>query len=172
MFIFATLAVTLIQLFSLFIFVLPNFAPSWTVPVVFTVCLGMGVGMGYGASKWPTIGVVIMGFSLGSLLGFIIYWAFISTSVDTQIAKTITAGATGLFMAFLCFFLADHMVIITSGIFGAYLFIRGISMYTGGYVNEFTVILATNNGDLGEIKWTMILYWILMVLMAISGIMG
>ena len=75
-------------------------------------------------------------------------------------------------MAFLCFFLADHMVIITSGIFGAYLFIRGISMYTGGYVNEFTVILATNNGDLGEIKWTMILYWILMVLMAISGIMG
>ena len=75
-------------------------------------------------------------------------------------------------MAFLFFFLSDHMVIITSGVFGAYIFIRGITMYAGGYVNEFTVILATNNGDLADIQWTMILYWVLMILMAIGSIMA
>ena len=43
-------------------------------------------------------------------------------------------------------------------------------MYTGGYVNEFEVIMATNNGDLGEIKWTTILFWVLMILLAIGSI--
>ena len=43
-------------------------------------------------------------------------------------------------------------------------------MYTGGYVNEFTIIMATNNGDLGEIKWTMILFWVIMVIFAMSSI--
>ena len=43
-------------------------------------------------------------------------------------------------------------------------------MYTGGYVNEFEVIMATNNGDHGEIKWTTILFWVLMILLAIGSI--
>ena len=43
-------------------------------------------------------------------------------------------------------------------------------MYTGGYVNEFEVIMATNNGDIGEVKWTTMLYWILMLLLAIGSI--
>jgi len=43
-------------------------------------------------------------------------------------------------------------------------------MYTGGYVNEFTVILAGENGDLGEVKWTQMLFWILMVLLAFGSV--
>jgi len=43
-------------------------------------------------------------------------------------------------------------------------------MYTGGYVNEFTVVLASNNGDLGEVRWTQMLFWILMILLAVGSI--
>ena len=108
----------------LFLYVLPNFSPSWTVPVVGVVCLGMGIGMGYGAAKWPKIGVLIMGFSLGSLLGFLIYWSFISSSVDTSAAKWITITAVGVFTAIMYIVLFDHCVIITSAFFGAYILIR------------------------------------------------
>ena len=77
LFIFSTLSVALIQLFMLYLLVIPNFAPVWTVAIVGIVCLCMGLGMGYGAAKWPKIGVMIMGFSLGALIGFTIYYAFL-----------------------------------------------------------------------------------------------
>jgi hypothetical protein len=40
-------------------------------------------------------------------------------------------------------------------------------MYTGGYVNEFEVILAASNGDLGLVRWTTFLFWALMIIVAI-----
>ena len=103
---------------------MPSWAPVWTVPVVGIVCLGMGLGMGYGAAKWPKIGVVIMGLSLGSLLGFLIFWAFLSSAVNTTTARIITVVGVALVTAILYFLLFDHMVIITSAIFGAYILIR------------------------------------------------
>ena len=143
LFIFSTLAVSLIELFMLFIFVLPNFSPIWTVPIVGIVCLGMGLGMGYGAAKWPKIGVMIMGFSLGSLLGFLVYWAFMESSVSSTTAKIITVFGVALVTALMYIVMFDYMVIMTSAIFGAYILIRGLTMYIGGYINEFTVVLAT-----------------------------
>lgn len=149
---------------------LPNFVPSWTVPVVGFVCLGMGLGMGYGAAKWPKIGVMIMGFSIGSLIGFLVYYAFISSSVNTATSKTITILVVGLFTGIMYLVFFDYMVIITSAIFGSYILIRGLTMYTGGYVNEFTVFMATNNGDLGDVEWTNYLFWILMAALVIGSI--
>ena len=167
---FSTLAIGVFQVFCLYIFVLPAFSPSWTVPIVLIVSLGMGVGMGWGAAKWPKIGVMIMGASLGALLGMIIYWSFMSASVSSTTSKIVTICGIALFTAIVYIMFFDHMVIMTSAIFGAYILIRGISMYTGGYVNEFTVVLASQGGDINEIRWTMWLFWILMALCAIGSI--
>ena len=98
--------------------------PSWTVAVVGLVCLSQGVGLGYGAAKWPKIGVMIMGFYLGSLAGFLLYYAFLASSVDTTAAKVITILGVAVFSAILYIVAFDHMVIITSAIFGAYTLIR------------------------------------------------
>ena len=43
-------------------------------------------------------------------------------------------------------------------------------MYTGGYVNEFEVILAASNGDLGAVRWTTFLFWGLMIIIALVAI--
>ena len=43
-------------------------------------------------------------------------------------------------------------------------------MYTGGYVNEFEVIMASSNGDIRQVRWTTFLFWGLMIVMAITGI--
>lgn len=43
-------------------------------------------------------------------------------------------------------------------------------MYTGGYVNEFEIIMGSSNGDLGEMRWSTYLFWVLMVLLAIVSI--
>ena len=170
LFIFSTLAVCLTQMFLLYIYILPNFAAVWTVPIVFFVTLGMGLGMGYGAAKWPKIGVMIMGFCLGSLLGFGIYYAFMESSVSTTTAKILTITGVAIFTAILYIILFDYMVIVTSAIFGAYIFVRGISMFTGGYVDEYTIILASQNSELGDVQWTQIFFWVLMGLLALVSV--
>lgn len=43
-------------------------------------------------------------------------------------------------------------------------------MYAGGYVDEFTLVMASENGDLSEVRWTVILYWVVMGLLAIATI--
>jgi hypothetical protein len=43
-------------------------------------------------------------------------------------------------------------------------------MYVGGYVNEFEVIMATNNGDLSEVKWSVYAYWAIIFIMAVVAI--
>ena len=124
LFIFSTLAITMSLLFSIYLFLMPSYTPAFTVPIVFIVCLGMGLGMGYGAAKWPKIGVVIMGFALGSMLGLIIYHTFLESTVSTVLAASITIFGVALLAAILYLTLFDYMVIVTSAIFGSYLFIR------------------------------------------------
>ena len=121
---FTTLAVSLAQLFALYIWVLPTFAPTWSVLIVFPVTLGMGLGLGYGASKWPKIGIVIMGLSMGCLLGFLVYYMFLASSVNGTAAKVITVGGVMLFSGIIYMVLFDHMIIVTSSIFGAYALVR------------------------------------------------
>lgn len=167
---FTTLAVSLAQLFALYMFVLPSFAPTWSVLIVFPVTLGMGLGLGYGASKWPKIGIVIMGLSMGSLLGFFLYYMFLASSVNGTAAKLITVGGVALFSGIIYVVLFDQMIIVTSAIFGSYILVRAVSMYTGGYVNEFEVLMASENGDISQVRWTTFLFWALMIIMAIVGI--
>ena len=121
---FTTLAVCLAQLFALYIFVFPTFFPTWTVLVVFFVTLGMGLGLGYGASKWPKIGIVIMGISMGCLIGFMLYYAFMASSVNGTLAKVLTVGGVALSTGIIYLLLFDQMIIVTSAVFGSYSLIR------------------------------------------------
>ena len=43
-------------------------------------------------------------------------------------------------------------------------------MFTGGYVNEVEVIMATQNGDIYQIRWTTFLFWALMIIIALVAI--
>lgn len=121
---FTTLAVSIAQIFAIYILVLPSFMPTWSVPIIYFVNLGMGLGLGYGASKWPKIGMVVMGLSMGSLLGFLLYYSFLASTVSSMLAKMITIGSVALFAAILYLVLLDQMIIVTSAIFGAYIFTR------------------------------------------------
>ena len=122
--IFTTLAVSLAQLFALYLFVFPSFFPVWTVPIVFGVTLGMGAGLGYGASKWPKIGIVVMGLSMGSLLGFLLYYLFMASSVNGTLAKVLTVGGVALATGIIYMLLFDQMIIVTSAVFGSYILVR------------------------------------------------
>ena len=48
--------------------------------------------------------------------------------------------ACALVCALLTFVIYNHVIILTTAFMGAYLFWRGISMYLGGFPNEFDLI--------------------------------
>jgi len=82
-FLFTTVAVALIMLFSLYIWILPSaFMPDWSVFVLSFVTFAMGAGLGYGSAKWPKIGILVIGFCLGALVGFAIHATFIVGTYD------------------------------------------------------------------------------------------
>lgn len=173
---FSAISVTNLLLFILYLYVLPSFAPVWTVWIVGIVCAGMGGGLGFGAAKWPRIGIMCMGASLGSLIGYGIYWLFLKQSLadsGSTLLKQLIIFVVTLVTVLICLFLFDEAVIITSGIFGAYIFVRGISLYiSGSYINEFEIIMASSNGQLSEVGPLMYVYWLVMALLAFVSIRG
>ena len=78
-------------------------------------------------------------------------------------AKIFTISGVALFSVIIYKVLFDHMIIITSSIFGAYCIVRGVSLHTGGYVNDFEI------GDISEECWTMWLFWSATLILAIFG---
>jgi hypothetical protein len=61
---------------------LPATAPEWTVWLVFYFAVGFGAGLGVGAVKWPKVGVLSLGASLGYSVGRLIDILIIQYFVD------------------------------------------------------------------------------------------
>ena len=143
LFIFSSLAIFIAGMLSLFVLVMPAIMPQWTVLIAGFVCLGMGLGMGYGAAKWHKIGLVIMGLSMGALFGLFLYWAFIGAAVDSTLAKFLTIVGIALMSGILWITISDYMVIVASAVFGSYLFIRVSSIFLSNDYFVFRVSHAT-----------------------------
>lgn len=88
-------------------------------------------------------------------------------STGTRLALMLSIAA---FTAIFYYFFIDHAIIVTASLFGAYFFIRGWSLFFGGYTNEFELYMAGENGELGQVSWSQWVYWILMILLFLIGI--
>jgi hypothetical protein len=125
---FTTLAVGNFLLFGIFMVLLPSsYMPEWTVYVFAPVCYVMGAGLGYGAAKWPKIGIAVIAFTIGGTIAQFFHGAIVTGtmvgSAHLFVDWAVTLGG-GLIAALICFFLFDFAVILGSGICGAYLFLR------------------------------------------------
>jgi len=127
-FLFSTLTVGSMLLFGIFVFALPSdYMPMWTVYLFAPICYAMGAGLGYGAAKWPKIGIAVIAFAIGALFGSLVYN---SVSPAQKMAATsflvdwAILFSSGVIVALICIFLFDYAVILGSGIVGAYLFLR------------------------------------------------
>ena len=125
---FSTLSAAFTLLFVLYVMVLPNMTPSWSVWIVGFVCIGLGSGLGFASGRWPDVGIVIMGLTLGVLIGYWVQYIVLKSSdnlgPDSSSTKFGLVLSVALFTAALCYWMFDYAVITTSGIIGAYIFVR------------------------------------------------
>ena len=65
---------------------------------------------------------------------------------DKQVLFYVFLVLMGIIGGILGFVMYNHAIIISTSIIGAYFFIRGISLYAGGFPNEMLIIEQIKNG--------------------------
>ena len=113
---------------------------DWIGWVIFSVCLVIGCFVGLILAKLIRIGVAVLAGFGGYCLGLILYNAFMYKADNgKRIVFWIFTISCGVITGVLNLFLFNHAVILATSVAGSYLFIRGISMYAGGFPSEFEI---------------------------------
>lgn len=115
--------------------------------VVFGVICVVGLAVGLLLAYLARIGAALLSAWGGVVLGMILYTAFIvRIDNEQQVGYWVTLVLMGVIAGIVGYFMYNHAIIIATGLIGSYLFIRGISLYAGGYPNEALIVEKISNG--------------------------
>ena len=178
-FTFATLIFLTVSLASFLFFVLVIFATSLTtIKIVIVSLLSVVIGglavkyltkytTKFGVALLAAFGMISLSFVLVPLLG-------ISGSKYANIVKLIlyvAAGASGFFGAA---YFADGIQVFVTSFIGSYMIVRGVSLYLGGFVNEFEIDSDDQDDlfdDEEKLQW-FLGYIVALVIFFVSGIVN
>lgn len=158
----ASTFVLLLLLYSMF---MQHERKEWVNWLVLGLCTLAGLALGVFFAYSLKYGIALLGGTAGALLAFTICNAF-QLSQKPAIFWTIVA-CVALICVVITFQKSDHFMIFTTAMIGSYLFVRGISLYAGGYPNEFTVAKQIESG-----AWEHIPYWFYLYFAGILISMG
>ena len=148
--------------------VLPTSAASWLVWLLGGIGLVLGLIAGFFMVKLIRVGVGLLGGWVGVIAALLIHEAFMYTTHQRWIFWIMVVGM-GLVFAFVAFWRYKDVQVIGTCVVGAYMAVRGASLFIGGYPNEFTLIDDIKNGDRGNFSWKFYLYLGFMVAVFLAG---
>ncbi len=151
-------------MFFIFFVVLFTEASPVFVWVILVLSLILGVGLGYFVAKYKkgAFGLLLGGY-MGFILGVLLYNLLF---VKITWAPTAVFWFTIIGCVIICFlfayFMFDHIIILSTSFTGGYSFVRGISLFAGGFPNESLVIDAIKRDELEQLSvyvtWKLYLY--------------
>lgn len=145
----ATIMLILIIFYTTF---LTDKTEDWVGWTVLALAVVAGAAIGFLMYKCQKLGAAMLaafgGFLLGMTLCTTFLWATQSSTLFWVISSVF--AVIGAVCAFFFFF---PMVIFVTAFGGSYLFVRGISLYAGGYPNEFTVMNQLKSGAIDFSYW-------------------
>lgn len=160
-----TMTLILLLFYSTF---LTDKTDAWIGWVVLISSIILGIAGGFLLYKCQKLGAACIagwgGFMGGLLLNTLVFsyaeseWLFWIINISCAL---VAAG-----LAF-CFFFP--VIITATALTGSYFFVRGISLYAGGYPNEFDLIKQLENGVIPHMPWYVYLYFAFIVLFTVVG---
>jgi len=140
-----TLASTLF-VFSIFLSRESSNGTGW---IIFGVCFVVSMIGGLLLAKFFRIGVLVAAGWGGVTLGLILYNTFIyQIDGSSKAAFWISLIVMGLVCGIAGFYFCWPAIIIATSISGSYAFIRGISLFAGGYPSELEIINYIKEGQI------------------------
>lgn len=135
-------------------YILPPGCSEWIIWVM----LGVGVALGITAGVFlfiyhDKVMAIVAGGVAGLFLGEFLYSFFGNLIPANGYAINIAfvVASIGVMIA-IAFFFKNFIIILATSIIGSYCFIRGISLFAGGFPNEFTIISLTVTDEANQIK--------------------
>ena len=135
-------------------FILPSGCRRWIIWVILAFGIIIGSTAGYYVFLYHEY---VMAFVVGALAGFLLgeflfnlFGNAFSGSLTLIHILFIVICIIGLIVV--AFFFKPYIVIFATSFIGAYIFIRGISLFAGHFPSEFTIIDLKNQGETEQIK--------------------
>jgi len=155
-------------LFFLYVLILQNDSKEWVLWLLLAVSVILGGIVGFFASKFVRIGVFFLGLWAGAGIGLLLN-NMVFYKINHVAVLWVLMAVFGLTLGILSIFWYHYIVIVCTSIIGSFLFIRGISLFAGGYPNEFTIYERIRDGELNGMPWTFYIYMIGMVILFFIG---
>lgn len=130
---------------------------GWVAWVVLGCSILLGLVGGFVLYKCQRLGASVIGGWGGFLLG-IVFVTTVLWSASSEVAFWIISISFALIAAALAFVFYYHAVILSTSFVGSYFFIRGISLYAGGFPNEWALIEQIKTGAIAHISYWFYLY--------------
>ena len=143
-------------LFILFFaqFILPSGCRRWIIWVILAFGIIIGSTAGYYVFLYHEY---VMAFVVGALAGFLL-GEFLFNLLGNAFSGSLTLihilfiVICIIALIIVAFFFKPYIVIFATSFIGAYVFIRGISLFAGHFPSEFTIIDLKNQGETEQIK--------------------
>jgi hypothetical protein len=140
--------------------------------IIFFLALVAGVGVGFIVITFSWVGLVISGSILGFFVAMILYtlifFRIISYPPNLLFYNILLIGMVG--GAISGYEYQDIILILSCGISGAYLTVRGLSVFFGGFPNEFELATKFKTGQDAGVGGAFYFYMLLIFAMAAGGI--
>ena len=138
----------------------------WVGWTVLSCSILIGLVAGFFMMKLERVGAALLAGWGGFLLGVMLNEMILYKAESQALFWCISIGC-GIAAAVLSFFFYEHVLINMTAFAGAYMLIRGISLYAGGFPNEFTLAEQLKAGDTSAFTNWFYLYMAGIVLMAV-----
>lgn len=132
--------------------------------LIFAILLTIGLGLlaAYLGYKFMQVGLYASCFAGGYLLGVLFYEVMLSW-LNSPWLLGFCSFSSAWICAILCYKFQQTIIIIGTAFVGSYFFVRGVSIFVGGFPNEFLVYEEIKSN---EFEFTMHIY------AYIGGILG
>ena len=145
------LVVVVIMAISFTLFIKES-SEDWEKWLILGISVVVGLGVGFLCSKLEKAGVFLIGAWLGSVLGLILYQAFLThISSGATWVMIVCIAVCALACGLLAFVLEKHLVIIGTALTGSYLALRSLSFFVGGWPDETQIAKFIENDALEAI---------------------
>ena len=122
---------------------------SLFVKINLGLCMILGIAIAFIAFSFESFNAVILGVVVGYLFGSLLYNLLVKVvaGVNPQALYWTTLVTCILFISIAGGFMKAYMVVLATSLVGSYAFVRGISVYAGGYPDETYVMTLINKGE-------------------------
>jgi Domain of unknown function (DUF4203) len=143
--------------------------PLWLAIVCIIICIGLGVLCGWLLFRTWMVGACILGATAGAFGAIMLYQTVFAATENFWIMLVfiILGGGLGVLATYKFF---DMLVIVATSFIGAYSFIRGISMFAGGFPNEIDTFDKLAAGVDPQFSDYFFIYLVVIVILSVLGV--